>query len=251
MVKGVRARRYDIVLQTNECNNRTVSLNLHLNRKAMNTKIVFAVLLFLPLNLNSQNYSPGDNELLLMPTAYTMPEKDSYFSDYELLLLNYSYAVTSSTHLSAFSFFPVTTQFYESFTMGFKQKVISYKSVQSSIYGTYTPNGNAFSLGDVVSIADGENSFHFSLAYLRVAEEAKPFIVFMAGLRIDPSEKTSLMFEYENVSSTFEEGSAGMISIGLRIRSTNMSWEIAGMRPFKTTGALLFIPLLKVGYYFN
>ena len=217
----------------------------------MNAKIVFAALLFLPLNLYSQNYFPGDNELMLMPTAYTMPENTSYFSDYELLLLNYSYAVTSSTHLSAFSFFPVTIQFYESFTMGFKQKVLTYKSVQSSIYGTFTPKGTAFSFGNVVSIADGKNSFHFSLGYFRVAEDAKPFIVFMAGLRIDPSEKTSLMFEYENVSSTFEEGSAGMISIGLRIRSTNMSWEIAGMRPLQYSGDLLFIPLLKVGYYFN
>ncbi|MFA6979148.1 MAG: hypothetical protein WC209_07455 [Ignavibacteriaceae bacterium] len=217
----------------------------------MKIKIYLAALLFLPLNLFSQSYSPGDNELLLMPTAYTMPEKNSYFSDYELLLLNYSYAVTSSTHLSAFSFFPVTTQFYESFTMGFKQKVITYNSVQNSIYGTYTPKGSAFSLGDVVSIADGKNSFHFSVGYVRVAEDAKPFIVFMAGLRIDPSEKTSLMLEYENVSSTYEEGNAGMLSIGLRIRSTNMSWEIAGMRPLNYTGELLFIPLLKVGYYFN
>ncbi len=219
--------------------------------KTFKIKLVLATLILLPLNFYSQNYSPGDNELLLMPTAYTMPEKNSYFSDYELLLLNYSYAVTSSTHLSAFSFFPVTTRFYESFTMGFKQKVIAYKSVQSSVYGTFTPKGSAFSLGDVVSIADGKNSFHFSLGYTKVAEDAKPFIVFMAGLRIDPSEKTSLMFEYENVSSTFEEGSAGMISLGLRIRSTNMSWEIAGMRPLKSTGNLLFIPLLKVGYYFN
>jgi len=220
-------------------------------RKTLNIKIVLAALLIFSLNLYSQNYSPGDNELLLMPTAYTMPEKNSYFSDYELLLLNYSYAATSSTHLSAFSFFPVTIQFYESLTFGFKQKVITYKSVQSSVYGTFTPKGSAFSFGDVVSIADRKNSFHFSLGYIRVAEEAKPFIVFMAGLRIDPSEKTSLMLEYENVSTTYEEGSAGMISIGLRIRSTNMSWEIAGMRPLQYSGDLLFIPLLKVGYYFN
>ena len=48
-----------------------------------------------------------------------------------------------------------------------------------------------------------------------------------------------------------EEELERMISIGLRIRSTNMSWEIAGMRPLNYTGELLFIPLLKVGYYFN
>lgn len=217
----------------------------------MNLKLVLAVLLFLGMRGYSQNFAPADHELLLMPTAYTMPENTSYFSDYELLLLNYSYAITSSTHLSAFSFFPVTTKFYESFSVGFKQKVVTYNTVQSSIYGTYTPKGKAFSIGDVVSVSAGKNSFHFGFGYLKAAEEEHPILISMAGLRIDPSENSSILLEYENLSTINEAGSNGMISIGLRIRSTHMSWELAGMRPLEDTGELLFIPLLKVGYYFN
>jgi hypothetical protein len=217
----------------------------------MKIKIIFAVMVLLSIKMNSQEYHPGDNELLLMPTAYTMPQGNSYFSDYELLLLNYSYAVTSSTHLSAFSIFPVTTQFYESFTIGLKQKIFNNESIQSALYGTFTPNGTTFSIGDVISIGEAKKSFHFSLAYLKLFEKEKPLWVFMAGLRIDPSEKSSIIFEYENVSMADESGSAGMLTLGFRIRSANMSWEIAGMRPLQYSGDLLFIPLLKVGYYFN
>lgn len=217
----------------------------------MKIKIIFAVVTLLSIKMYSQDYHPGDNELLLMPTAYTMPQGNSYFSDYELMLLNYSYAVTSSTHLSAFSIFPVTTQFYESFTVGVKQKLFTYKTLQSALYGTFTPKGAIFSIGDVISIGEVNHSFHGSFAYVKLIEDSKPFWVFMLGFRIDPSEKSSIMLEYENVSTDYESGSAGMITIGFRIRSTNMSWEIAGMRPLEYSSDLLFIPLLKVGYYFN
>jgi len=217
----------------------------------MKIKFIVAAVMLLSLRLYSQDYFPGDNELLLMPTAYTMPQRNSYFSDYELMLLNYSYAVTSSTHLSVFSFFPVTTQFYESITFGFKQKIITYKSLQSALYGTFTPKGSIFSVGDVVSIGEVHHSVHGSLAYMKLVEDAKPFWIFMLGYRIDPSEKSSIMLEYELVTSSYESGSAGMITIGFRIRSANMSWELAGMRPLQYSGDLLFMPLLKAGYYFN
>ena len=207
--------------------------------------------LFMAVNIPAQNFLPADHELLLMPTAYTMPEKNSYFSDYELMLLNYSYAVTSSTHLSAFSIFPITTQFYESFSVGFKQKLFTYNSIQTAMYGTYTPKGSTFSIGQVLSVGVPNKSFHCSLAYVKFVEAGKPLWIVMAGLRMDTSENTSLLFEYENATAAYEEGMSGIISVGLRIRSTNMSWEIAGMRPLEDTGDLLFIPLLKVGYYFN
>jgi len=101
------------------------------------------------------------------------------------------------------------------------------------MYGTYTPKGSTFSIGEVISAGAPKNSFHFSLAYVRFKEADRPFWVIMAGLRMDPSENTSLMFEYENVSAAYQEGVYGILSIGLRIRSTNMSWEIAGMRPLQ------------------
>jgi hypothetical protein len=218
----------------------------------MKTKIFQCfIIILLPIVIYSQKYSAGDNELLLMPTAYTMPVGNSYFSDYELFLLNYSYAVSSSTHLSIFSLFPITTSFYESLTFGIKQKIITYGSIQSALYGSYTPKSTSYSIGDVVSIGQPSKSFHVSLAYVKYRAESDADWIYMLGFRIDPSEKTSLLIEYENANSLIRDDFKGLLSFGIKIHSRNMSWEIAGIRPIGSSGSLLLIPLLKVGYYFN
>lgn len=73
----------------------------------------------------------------------------------------------------------------------------------------------------------------------------------MLGFRIDPSETTSLLIEYENANSLIHEDFKGLLSFGIRIHTANMSWEIAGIRPISGSEDLLLIPLLKVGYYFK
>jgi hypothetical protein len=218
----------------------------------MKTKLSqLLIFLFLPIFIYPQVYLPGDNELLLMPTAYTMPVNTSYFSDYEVLLINYSYAVSPTTHLSAFSLFPVTTDFYQTFTFGIKQKIINYESIQSALFGAYTPKSTSFYIGDVVSIGKPNKSLHVSVAYLKYTEESDADWIYMLGFRIDPTEHISLLIEYENANSLIHNEFKGLLNFGVRIRSTNMSWEIAGIRPLADTGTLLLIPLIKVGYFFN
>ncbi len=212
---------------------------------------LFILFVFVPIYIFPQQYLPGDNELLLMPTAYTMPVNNSYFSDYEVFLLNYSYAVTPTTHLSVFSIFPITTEFYRTFTIGIKQKVLSIEPVQSALYGAFTPESSSFTVGDVVSFGEPSKSFHASVAYIKYDEESDADWIYMLGLRIDPSKSLSLLLEYENANSLIHNDFSGLFTFGIRIRSTNMSWEIAGIRPIAETGNLLFIPLIKVGYYFN
>ncbi len=217
----------------------------------MHIKKILLLIVLLTTSLYPQKYLASDNELLLMPTAYTMPTDNSYFSDYELLLLNYSYAVTPTTHISVFSLFPITPLFYETLTLGFKQKIISFEQVQTSLFGSYTPQSTSYSIGDVISLGQPSKSFHLSLAYIKYSEESDADWIYMFGFRIDPSEKTSLLIEYENTNSLIHKDYNGLISIGIRIRSTNMSWDLAGLRPLHDTGNLIFMPLIKVGYYFH
>jgi len=217
-------------------------------------KTYLIILLFVSSLFNSiysQEYLPGDNELLLMPTAYTMPESNSYFSDYELFLLNYSYAVSSSTHIGVFSLFPIVKRFYETASFGMKQKLISNELLQSSIYGTYTPKTSSYTIGSVISIGQPEKSFHASLAYVMFDEQKHYDFIYMFGVRFDTSRNLSILVEFENASSVDLDLSKGLLSFGVRIRSTNLSWELAGLKPLNYSGELLFLPLLKVGYYFN
>ncbi len=38
----------------------------------------------------TSGFGAGDHELMLQPTAYTMPAGTSYLTDYELFFLNYT-----------------------------------------------------------------------------------------------------------------------------------------------------------------
>lgn len=68
------------------------------------------------------HYQAGDHELAIIPTAYTMEKGQSYITDYELWFLNYSYAISNQTHISAFSLFPISSDFIESVSIGLKHK---------------------------------------------------------------------------------------------------------------------------------
>ncbi len=208
--------------------------------------------IFIPLISYSQTYLPGDNELIMMPTAYTMPAGNSYFSDYEVFFLNYSYAITSSTHLSIFSLFPITTAFYETLTFGIKQNFTFSKTFKTALYGGFIPETSSYAIGDVVSFGLPSKSFHASIAYVKYTENSKADLIYMFGFRFDPSEITSLIIEYENTNTLLSESTFnGLITFGIKLRSSTMSWELGAIRPLSDTGDLIFFPMLKAGYYFN
>ena len=57
--------------------------------------LIFVVILLLTNGLFGREYKVGDHELCIMPTAYTMPAGNSYFTDYELFFLNFTFAPTN------------------------------------------------------------------------------------------------------------------------------------------------------------
>lgn len=218
----------------------------------MKTTIFFFILLGFIANIPAQEFKPGDHELMLMPTAYTMPAGNSYFTDYEVVLLNYCYAPGSSTHLGIFTLFPITTDFLESVTLGIKQNVFRSENFSTSFYSSYTPKSGIFSFGNVISIGKPSKSVHASLAYFKGENSNDEQWVIMLGGRIDPSENVSLIAEYTNIkNSSWSNDFNGLVTFGVRLRSTNMSWELCGMRPLEDAGDLIMIPLLKATYYFQ
>jgi len=208
---------------------------------------IFIYCTLLLTNLFAQEYQPGDHELLLMPTAYTMEKGQSYFSDYELVFLNYSYAVSSGTHLAVFTMFPVTTDFLETLTFGAKQLYVNDDFVKAAVWVTFTPKVSGLTIGSVFSFGKPSNGFHLGLGTASSFEErtAEWPLVIMAGYRVDISGTLSLLAEYTNAKAAIDEGFNGLLSIGLRFRGETISWELGGLRPLETTGDFLFLPLLK------
>jgi hypothetical protein len=215
-------------------------------------KILFIAILcfFMIINLNAQEYQVGDHELLLMPTAYTMEVGQSYFADYELVFLNYTYAVTPSTHVGIFTLFPITKEFLETVTLGVKQKYIDGDYITSAVWVTYTPKVSGLTAGNVLSFGKPSHGFHVGIATASSFEENTDALtlIVMLGYRVDISNKLSLLAEYTNAQAAIDEGFNGLFSIGIRFRGENISWELGGIRPLESTGDFLFAPLLKATF---
>jgi hypothetical protein len=194
-------------------------------------------------------YIPGDHELMLMPTAYTMEEGSSYFANYELFLLNFVFAPSSSTHIGAFFFFPVTVTFLETFTVGAKQNYFKSDKFQGAVFGTFTLKEQLYSIGNVFSIGDKNiGSLHAGFGYAGAKNE-NTFLILLGG-RYDFSPKISGIVEYTNTKEFLDQEFKGLITFGIRFRGQSSSWELGGIRPLTDTGKFLFFPLLKGSFYF-
>jgi hypothetical protein len=206
----------------------------------------------------AQNYQPGDHELLLMPTAYTMEQGQGYFSAYELVLLNAGYAVTSHTHVGAFTVFPITKDFLKTLTLGAKQQYLRSGIVSSAVWASYTPEINGLVVGNVVSIGEPWLSVHASIGAANGFEEGDEItyddweILYMLGARFDVASRLSLLAEYTNAESAIEEDFSGLISFGLRFRGEYTAWELGGIRPldWEDEDELLMFPFLKATVVF-
>lgn len=198
-------------------------------------------------------YRPGDHELLLMPTAYTMEAGQWYFSDYELFFLNFTFAAGENTHIGAFTLFPMTSDFLQTITLGIKQNYLKSENFQAALWGTYTPEASGLSLGNVFSYGKGGSSLHIGLSGVTNVDEDTDgwLFVYMLGGRLDVSRKICLMAEYTNFSTAAEHGFNGLISIGFRFIGESIAWELAGVRPLESTGDFIFAPLLKATVLFD
>jgi hypothetical protein len=195
-------------------------------------------------------YQPGDHELFLMPTAYTMEQGSAYFSSFELIFLNFTYAPTSTTHIGAFFLFPVTSSFLETITLGLKQNYYRSDYFQSALWGSYTIKNGLYTVGNVVSAGAKSASFHFGLAFTGETEKGNNALLFLLGGRADFSSKLSGIVEYTNAKELLDEDFKGILSFGICFRGESTSWELAGIRPLAYTGDLLLIPFLKATFLF-
>ncbi len=211
-------------------------------------RMMLVVLLAVLSGLGAQEYQVSDHEMLIMPTATTMPKGSSYFTDYELFFLNYTYAITSRTHISAFTLFPLTTSFYETFSVGVKQNYFRSSSFQAALFGSFTFKGPVIFLGNVFSFR--MKSFRFHLAPTIYSDGEGAEFIALGGMEVSTSRKTRLMIEYTNMAGLWEESFNGFLSIGFRFIGKEISFEVGGLRPLESTGDLLFIPILKATKYF-
>lgn len=209
--------------------------------------------LFVIVNADAQDnrYRAGDHEMFFMPTAYTMNSGDYYFTDYELLSLNFTYALTSSTHIGVFSVLPLDNNFMDYAAVGIKQKYLNFPMFKAALTASYIPNVSGYFAGGVFSLGLPSNGFHFALEYAKFKDLEEGNLIIMAGYRFDVSSVVSLMAEYSNIKRFYEEDFGGALTAGVRLKWKSFSIDIAGIRPIADTGSLSVYPFFKATYYIH
>jgi len=212
--------------------------------------IILGIFLITSL-LQADAYQAGDDNLMIMPTAYTMEAGRSYFSDYEIILIDFHYAITSNLGIGCTTIFPVTTHFLETLTIRSRFKYLDLEKFKGAIWAAYIIHPNALILGNVFSIGKKASSFHIGLGtFSALNPDGSSALMGMLGYRIDVSKKHSLFAELIHTSSALdlseEEDLTGYMCFGLRFRGDTISWEIGGFRPYASdTSELLFFPIIK------
>lgn len=216
-------------------------------------KVVFAVIVILiAVSLFAQSYEVGDHDLFLMSTAKTIPKGTSYFSDYELFFINYTFGITDRASISAYSLFPIVEEFLQTLTLSYKQNYLRQGNVQSAFWLTYILDAEAYGIGNVVSVDTPGASIHFGLTALNTITSDDYGYMLMLGAKANVNKKTDFILEYENVDSGIENDFNGVLTLGLRFKGKTITWDIAGIRPLiDDNSSLLFLPFVKATVFFD
>lgn len=215
-------------------------------------KMILIFCMFFTFNiLSGYEYEAGDHELLLMPTAYTMPKGGKYFSNYELFFLNLAAAPTDRTHLAVFTLFPIHTDFLRTISFGIKQNYLRREKIQSAGWFAYNFESKGVSIGNVVSLGQKKRSLYLGITALTAEDVDKFEFLYMIGLRLG-SERSDFMIEFENTNTLIEDDFNGILTFGFRFRGETITWDLAGVRPlWENTGNFLMFPLVKATIYFE
>ncbi|MDD3562184.1 MAG: hypothetical protein PHR32_00725 [Candidatus Cloacimonetes bacterium] len=216
--------------------------------------LIAMTLLTLVLALTAQattGYRPGDQSLMLVPTAYTMPAGSHAITNYEVIVIQYAYAFPTNTHVSIMSAMPVWSDFVKTITLGVKQRYFVKGIVQSSAFASFNPDIPGYMLGNVVSIGQPSQSLHLGLMYGWADGEGMNNPLFFLGGRKDVGAKIALMAEFGSTIGSTNADVNSLISFGVRFISSSISWDLGGVRPVgEDMGDLYFIPVLKATFEF-
>jgi hypothetical protein len=223
----------------------------------MRQSICLMILLIISLFLFAENpdstFYAADQSLLFMPTAYTMPKGTSALTDYEVIILQYSYAATDHLHLSAVSAFPVTTEALRTLTIGVKQNYFRQGKMQSAVWFSFTPDSSirAISFGDVVSYGTTRQSFHGAIGFGSNLHDKISSALLMLGGTTSMSKRVNFIAEITTTTDALQEDFTGLLSLGIRFKGKETSWDLGGFRPLSgDSGELLLLPYLKATFIF-
>ncbi len=201
----------------------------------------------------------ADQSLLIMPTAYTMPKGQSALTDFEIILLQYSYAATDRIHLTAATAFPITKELIKTFSVGGKINYLKQGKLQSAAWTSYTADAQILTLGNVCSYGNPQGSIHCAGAFVYTFKEKQGSVLAALGGIKNFSTRTAgiaeLIFfadnDIHNASEMVNTNYINTLVLGIRFKGNRMSWDLGAIRPLnEDMGELLALPYLKATFMF-
>lgn len=201
----------------------------------------------------------ADQSLLIMPTAYTMPKGQSALTDFEIILLQYSYAATDRIHLTAATAFPITEELLRTFSVGSKINYLKKGKLQSAAWTSYTPDVKILTLGNVCSYGNPRGSIHCAGAFVSTFKEKQGSALAALGGIKNFSTRTAgiaeLIFiaqnDINNASEMVNTNYINTLVLGIRFKGNRMSWDLGAIRPLnEDMGDLIALPYLKATFMF-
>jgi hypothetical protein len=214
---------------------------------------LFIVTLFLYAEDPDSTFYAADQSLLFMPTAYTMPKGTSALTDYEVFVLQYSYAATDHLHLSAMSIFPISIDALRTLTIGAKQNYLRTGNLQSAAWFSFTPDVSlrVISFGNVLSYGTPKRSAHAAVGFGSNLHDKIGSALIMVGATTSMSKRANFIAEITTTSEALKNNYTGLLSLGIRFKGKATSWDLGGFRPLSgDSGELLLIPYLKATFVF-
>ncbi|TNE72832.1 hypothetical protein EP331_06085 [bacterium] len=202
---------------------------------------------------DSTNYLPGDNELIIMPSARVMPKGSMYFSAYQIVLMNFGYSITNTTQIGVLSVFPINADLIsDTFTLGIKQQIWKRDEKYFISISSFMNPGTdlaGFSVQSSNLFQDAKMQVHLNVGWLfDYTNTSNNAMLNGLGIQYNFSKKTAFIGEVlsaSNSSLNLKE-SIEFMTVGIRWRSDYIMFEVAGFRPLEAgTGDLILWPLLK------
>ncbi|MBP7310343.1 MAG: hypothetical protein KA984_03540 [Candidatus Cloacimonetes bacterium] len=205
----------------------------------------------------------ADQSLMTMPTAYTMPKGSNSLTSYEVLLLQYAYAISDRSHFSIGMVFPISTDMLRTTTLGTKINYLKYKKTQAAVSLSYIPDAQVAALGNVISIGSTRGSVHLMINRGQSLDGGGGGFIFGLGGIKTFSTRVSGMLEFYNFSDILDidysddeeddltDMNESVLLFGIRFKGEKMSWDLGGIRPLVVDdGDLLAIPFVKGTFIF-
>lgn len=199
----------------------------------------------------------ADQSLMVMPTAYTMPKGMHAFTDLELAVMQYAYAVTDRTHLSAGMVFPFTKDMIKTFSAGVKSNVFKHEKAQIALVGTFNPHTRAGYGGVVGSFGNPDISMHILASELYNFKNGEnQALIALGGIKSISERFSGIMECYvipQDLGNLGDDPDAAQfaIALGARFKGPKISWDFGIGRALGVDmGDFIGIPVLKATILF-